>query len=83
MFSMWVAPEARSEGLGRRLLEGIEAWMLSGGGLVAHLSVTDRATAARGLYESAGYEADGRSEESPHTPGLIEISLVKQLRERD
>ena len=32
-----------------------------------------------GLYESAGYEPDGRREESGHTPGLVEIGLRKRL----
>ncbi|MEX2245834.1 MAG: GNAT family N-acetyltransferase [Dehalococcoidia bacterium] len=79
VFEMWVAPEARREGIGRRLLNGIEAWIASCGGTSAHLSVTDAATAAMGLYESAGYKPDGNSAESGHTPGLTEISLLKQL----
>jgi ribosomal protein S18 acetylase RimI-like enzyme len=79
VFGMWVAPEARGEGLGRRLLEEIEGWIASCGGTDVQLSVTGEATAARRLYESAGYEPDGRTEESPHTPGLIEIGLRKRL----
>jgi ribosomal protein S18 acetylase RimI-like enzyme len=79
VFSMWVAPERRGEGIGRRLLTEIEAWIVSSGGTAVRLSVTDVAAAARRLYESAGYEVDGRSTESRHTPGLIEIGLRKQL----
>jgi hypothetical protein len=41
--------------------------------------VTDAAAAARQLYETAGYEPDGRAEESRHTKGLIEIGLRKRL----
>jgi ribosomal protein S18 acetylase RimI-like enzyme len=76
---MWVAPEERGAGLGRRLLEEIEGWIASSGGTVVRLSVTTAAVAARGLYESAGYEPDGRSEASGHTPGLVEIGLRKRL----
>lgn len=79
VFAMWVAPERRGEAIGRRLLAGIEGWIVSAGGTTVHLSVTDAAAAARRLYESAGYEPDGRSTESRHTPGLIEIGLRKQL----
>jgi ribosomal protein S18 acetylase RimI-like enzyme len=75
---MWVAPEARRAGLGRRLLDEIEGWIASCGGTRAHLSVTNAATAATQLYESAGYKLDGYSAESKHTPGLIESSLVKR-----
>jgi ribosomal protein S18 acetylase RimI-like enzyme len=76
---MWVAPEARRTGLGRRLLGEIEGWIASCGGTRARLSVTNAATAAMQLYESAGYKPHGYSEESRHTPGLIETSLVKRL----
>lgn len=76
---MWVAPEARREGIGRRLLDGIQAWIASCGGTEVRLSVTNVSAAARDLYASAGYEPDGRAEESPHTPGLVEIGMLKRL----
>jgi ribosomal protein S18 acetylase RimI-like enzyme len=79
VFGMWVAPEARREGIGRRLLDEIEAWIVSCGGAGVQLSVTDAATAARRLYESAGYEPDGSALESSHTPGLTEVGLRKRL----
>ena len=76
---MWVAPEARGQGLGRRLLDEIESWITSCGGSEVRLSVTNRSTAARRLYESAGYELDGRAEPSTHTAGLMEIGMRKPL----
>jgi ribosomal protein S18 acetylase RimI-like enzyme len=79
VYSMWVAPEARRGGLGRRLLTEIEAWMRDSGGKTVQLSVTNEAVAAQRLYESAGYLPDGGVEESRHTPGLVHISLRKQL----
>jgi ribosomal protein S18 acetylase RimI-like enzyme len=76
---MWVAPEARGRGVGRRLLEEIERWIASCGGTEVRLSVTNVANAARRLYESAGYAADGRADESAHTPGLVELGMRKRL----
>ncbi len=79
VFAMWVAPEARGQGLGRRLVDEIEAWVRSVGGRAVRLSVTDQAEAAAALYRSAGYEPDGRRDESRHTAGLLEIHLRKRL----
>ncbi len=77
--SMWVAPEARRAGLGRRLLRDVERWIEASGGSEIRLSVTTEAPAARRLYEGAGYEPDGRTEPSRHTGGLLEIGLTKRL----
>ena len=79
VYAMWVAPEARRRGLGRRLLDELEAWMRSSGGQTSQLSVTTGAAAAQRLYESAGYVPDGQVEESRHTPGLLHVSLRKRL----
>jgi ribosomal protein S18 acetylase RimI-like enzyme len=79
IFSMWVAPEARGHGLGRRLLDEAEAWIRSVGGLVIRLSVTDRAEAAAALYRSAGFAPDGSQSHSRHTLDLVEIHLRKRL----
>jgi GNAT superfamily N-acetyltransferase len=78
---MWVAPEARGRGVGRRLLEEIETWIASCGGIEVRLAVTNVATAARGLYESVGYVPDGRADKSPHTPGLVELGMRRPLRQ--
>ena len=33
----------------------------------------------QGHRDEAGYEPDGEVEESPHTPGLVHVSLRKRL----
>ena len=77
--AMWVAPELRRAGIGRRLLSEIEAWIASSGGDFVQLRVADQALAARCLYEAAGYRPDGERAESPHTPEISLVSLRKQL----
>jgi GNAT superfamily N-acetyltransferase len=79
VIAMWVAPEARGQGLGRELLSHVEGWVRSCGGRVVQLNVTTAASAARRLYETAGFAPDGEQRESPHTPGLLEVSLRKSL----
>lgn len=79
VIAMWVAPEARGQGLGRALLEEVEGWIASCGGREVQLSVTERAEAAAHLYARAGYDLDGKIHESRHTPGLLERSLRKRL----
>jgi DNA-binding MarR family transcriptional regulator/GNAT superfamily N-acetyltransferase len=52
---MWIAPQARGLGLGRRLLERLEACALAAGGRVAHIETSAVLTEALALYRSAGW----------------------------
>ena len=79
VIAMWVAPEARREGIGRRLLRDVEQWIASCDGTCVQLSVADAALAACRLYAAAGYEPDGDASESPHTRGVSHVSLRKRL----
>ena len=53
---MYVVPEARGRGLGRRLLEELEAQARALGYTGVVLETGDRQPEALGLYESSGYE---------------------------
>jgi len=77
--AMWVAPEARRQGIGRRLLDEIERWIASSGGDRIHLSVADQALPALRLYAAAGYEPDGERSASAHTAGVTLVGLRKEL----
>ena len=79
IIAMWVDPDARGEGIGRQLLAHIEGWIRSCNGRAVQLHVTTTASAARRLYETAGFEPDGDRRDSSHTPGLAEVSLRKTL----
>ncbi len=52
---MWIAPQARGLGLGRRLLETLEACALAGGARVAHIETSAVLPEALALYRSAGW----------------------------
>jgi GNAT superfamily N-acetyltransferase len=52
---MWIAPEARGLGLGRRLLAALEAWAAENGAMVLHMETNRLLHEAIALYRSAGY----------------------------
>ncbi len=52
---MWIAPSARGLGLGRRLLEELEACALASGARVARIETSAVLTEALALYRSAGW----------------------------
>jgi ribosomal protein S18 acetylase RimI-like enzyme len=79
VIAMWVAPEHRGRGLGRRLLSAIEDWIARSGGTAVQLDVADTATEALSLYQSTGYVPDGHRSPSPHAPGITHLSLRKRL----
>jgi GNAT superfamily N-acetyltransferase len=79
VIAMWVAPEHRGRGLGRKLLSSIESWIADAGGSTVQLDVADTAKEAASLYESSGYAPDGHVMPSPHTHGITHRSLRKRL----
>jgi DNA-binding MarR family transcriptional regulator/GNAT superfamily N-acetyltransferase len=52
---MWISPQARGLGLGRRLLAKLEACALAAGARVAHIETSAVLTEALSLYHSAGW----------------------------
>jgi DNA-binding MarR family transcriptional regulator/GNAT superfamily N-acetyltransferase len=52
---MWLAPQARGLGLGRRLLETLEHCARDGGARVAHIETSAVLTEALSLYRSSGW----------------------------
>jgi ribosomal protein S18 acetylase RimI-like enzyme len=78
IYSLWVAPEARRQALGRRLLARAEEWIGASGGGEVELDVVDRETSAVRLYERAGYRPDGRRGPA-RQPEAIEVGMRKTL----
>lgn len=76
---MWVAPEARGRGVGRGLLDVLEARSRAMGHEVVRLDTNATLTEALGLYAGAGYEPIERYNDNPYAERFFE----KRLRAAD
>lgn len=72
---MWVAPRARGLGLGRRLLEILEACALAGGARIAHIETSAVLGEALSLYRSAGWAEVAPFNEEPFADHWFEKAL--------
>jgi DNA-binding MarR family transcriptional regulator len=72
---MWIASEARGLGLGRRLLEHLEARALAGGARLAHIETSAVLTEALALYRSAGWVEVPPFNEEPFADHWFEKAL--------
>jgi ribosomal protein S18 acetylase RimI-like enzyme len=70
---MYLLPEARGRGLGRRLLDVALGWARDAGLASIRLDTTADMTAARALYESAGFRAYGNRTEVGERDSRCEI----------
>jgi ribosomal protein S18 acetylase RimI-like enzyme len=59
LFGMWVAPEARGQGIGTRLIDAVEDWARAAGYASIGLGVTTMNEPAIRLYTSKGYVGIG------------------------
>jgi ribosomal protein S18 acetylase RimI-like enzyme len=62
VFAMWVRPDRRHEGIGRRLLLEVIEWGKENGASRARLGVVDDNEAAAELYDSVGFMPTGERE---------------------
>jgi len=72
---MWIAPRARGLGLGRRLLETLEACAAANGAKVAHIETSAVLTEALALYRSAGWVEVPAFNDEPFADHWFEKSL--------
>ena len=79
IWGMWVAPEMRRRGLGDRLVTRCLDWSWQAGATVVTLWVVDQNTAARALYERAGFRPTDIRQPLPSHPILVE-TLMEQWR---
>jgi ribosomal protein S18 acetylase RimI-like enzyme len=77
--SMWVAPEARRKGLGRRLIGHVEQWARDQGAEQLRLHATETNLPAIELYLRCGFDFTGETEPYPNDTALQERVMVKSL----
>jgi DNA-binding MarR family transcriptional regulator/GNAT superfamily N-acetyltransferase len=75
---MWLSPDVRGLGLGRRLLAELEARVLESGVTVARLETNGVLTEAVALYRSAGYREVEAFNEEPFADHWFEKELQAQ-----
>ena len=82
LFQMWVAPEARGQGLASLLLDSALAWAAARGASTMQLTVMCGNDAARGLYERSGFRDVGAPQ--PPRPGdkRLEQAMRVELASR-
>jgi DNA-binding MarR family transcriptional regulator len=73
---MWIAPQARGLGLGRRLLETLEACARARGARVAHIETSAVLTEALSLYRSTGWVEVPRFNDEPFADHWLEKQLA-------
>lgn len=59
LFSMWVAPDARGQGVGMALIDAVKGWAVAAGYPGLGLGVTTTNAPAIELYERAGFADTG------------------------
>jgi DNA-binding MarR family transcriptional regulator/GNAT superfamily N-acetyltransferase len=73
---MWIAPAARGLGLGRRLLEELEACARRGGASVGHIETSAVLTEALALYRSTGWVEVPAFNDEPFADHWLEKTLA-------
>jgi DNA-binding MarR family transcriptional regulator len=72
---MWIAPQARGLGLGRRLLDTLEACARAAGARIAHIETSAVLTEALSLYQSTGWVEVPRFNDEPFADHWFEKTL--------
>ncbi|MGA9856639.1 MAG: GNAT family N-acetyltransferase [Solirubrobacteraceae bacterium] len=72
---MWIAPQARGLGLGRRLLRRLEDCALAAGARVARIETNSDLSEALGLYTSAGWTEVAPFNDEPFADRWLEKKL--------
>jgi GNAT superfamily N-acetyltransferase len=73
---MWIAPAARGLGLGRRLLQHLEARARAGGATIAHIETSAVLAEALALYRSAGWVEVAPFNDEPFADHWLEKTLA-------
>jgi GNAT superfamily N-acetyltransferase len=80
LVGMFVDEAMRRCGIGEALVDSIKSWARSGGHGTLNLWVVSTNTPALALYRRCGFVATGRSRRVAHTPELMELHMLMDLR---
>jgi DNA-binding MarR family transcriptional regulator/GNAT superfamily N-acetyltransferase len=80
---MWIAPQARGLGLGRRLLATLEACAVAGGAHVVHIETSAVLPEALALYRSGGWVEVPPFNDEPFADHWFEKMLTGRSRHSD
>lgn len=73
---MWLSPDVRGSGLGRRLLGELERQAAAGGASAVRLETNRALTEAIGLYRAAGYQEVERFNDEPYGDHFFEKRVL-------
>jgi ribosomal protein S18 acetylase RimI-like enzyme len=79
LLSMWVAPGHRRSGVGKALVDAIEAWARSRAVQTLRLMVTSHNPAAIDFYTRIGFTMTGRTGPYPNDRAVFEYEMAKRL----
>jgi GNAT superfamily N-acetyltransferase len=82
LVGMFVVPERRGRGLGRRLVGAVESWAAETGVRRLELEVNPSVPAAAHLYESCGFRPTGASRSLPDRPEITVVVMDKEVGDR-
>lgn len=80
LISMWVAPQARGQGVGALLVDAMIAWAVETNAEALALWVTRGNTPAERLYTTCGFTATGETQALPSDPAHAEVRMMRPLR---
>ena len=74
LMQMWVSPDLRRRGLGRRLVDAVGSWAETRGAAVLRLGVTASEKGSVAFYESLGFRDTGRRDTTvPRLGPVVEM----------
>jgi len=79
LVSMWVAKDARGQGIGKALVDAAIAWVRESRAQTMVLTVTSNNDTAMRFYEGLGFARTGRTEPYPNDPALFEHEMERSL----
>jgi ribosomal protein S18 acetylase RimI-like enzyme len=79
LFGMWVEPESRRSGIGKRLVETVIEWGRARGAVRIELEVNELTRPAVALYQACGFAPTGHSRPLPSKPSATALEMARKI----